>query len=67
VTVGEEADHEPFDEILLTDHDVADFFQQGRHKGAGLLHFGIDGTDSCIHGHIINAEWTMPAASLFSF
>jgi hypothetical protein len=39
VAVGEEADQEAVDEVLLTDDDPGDLLAEARHPGAG----GVDG------------------------
>ena len=49
MTIGQQPNNEPLDQILLTDDDLVDFVEQRRHERAGLLHFGIDGGDSGIH------------------
>ncbi len=42
VTVGEQAEEQPIDEIFLPDHDVADLFAQRRNPLAQLLHLVRD-------------------------
>ena len=39
VSVGEEADQQAVDEVLLADDDTGDLFAEARHPGAG----GVDG------------------------
>jgi hypothetical protein len=49
VAVGEEADDEPFGQVILADDDFAEFVEQRAHECAGFLHRLVDGIDSGIH------------------
>ena len=60
VAVGEQADDQPLDQIVLADDDLADFVEERPHEGAGFLHRFVDGVDSCIHFgcEILLLQWT---------
>ena len=42
MAVREKTEEEPVDQILLTDHDMANLFAQGRNPLPELLHFVSD-------------------------
>ena len=49
VAVGQQADDQPLDQIILADDDLAEFVKQRVREGARFLDRFVDGSDSCIH------------------
>ena len=49
VAVGEQADDQPFGQIILADDDLAEFVKQRVREGARFLDCFVDGIDSSIH------------------
>ena len=49
VAVGEQADDQPFGQIILADDDLAEFVKQRVREGARFLDRFVDGADSSIH------------------
>ena len=49
VPVGQQADDQAFDQVILADDDLADLAKKRAHKSAGPLHLFVNGADSSIH------------------
>ncbi len=49
MAVGEQADGQPFDQVMLPDNDLAEFVKQGMRESPGFLDCVVDCVDSGIH------------------
>src|SRR5687768_3611938 len=67
MAIGQQADHQAFDQVFLADDDLVDFGEKGPHKRTGALDFFIKGADSGAHGPKCNQPREYrPLKSVFS-
>ena len=66
VAIGQEADDQPFDQIILADDHLANFAKKRTHKSAGPLHLFVNCADTSVHSQKTTyAQKTIEEQTLF--
>jgi len=67
VSIGQQADYQPLDQVSLTDNDFSYFAEQRAHKGPRLLNRLIHCAKSSIHSFWnITERWTRKPENAFN-